>query len=63
MTLKADLNLLKTFVNQPYILAVFNDNTTKAILFFLNRLLCSTTKSLIRRDLTKKYNYITQFKF
>ena len=45
-TLKSDLILLNIFENQPYILAIFNDDMTKVIISNKNDL-------LLRRDLIK----------
>ena len=54
ITLKSDLILLNAFLNQTYILGVFNDETSKVILFWkINRYLHSTTQGSIHRDLTK----------
>ena len=54
--LKSDIILLNTFTNQAYILAVFNENASKVILFWkINRFLRSTTQGSIHRDLIKKW--------
>ena len=55
ITLKSDLNLVKTYCNQTYILAVFNGERSKVILFSkISRFLHSTTQGSIRTDLIKK---------
>ena len=51
---KSDLNLLNTFLNQTYILAVLNSERSKVILFSkINQFLRSMTQGSIRTDLIK----------
>ena len=51
--------MLNTFLNQTYILAAFNDEMSKKILFSkINKVLRSTTQGSIHRDLMKKYTFI-----
>ena len=54
------------FLNQTYVLPVFNDKESKVNLFWkINRFLRSRTSGLIHRDFIKKINniFITRFKF
>ena len=54
-TFQIGFYFVKHFLNQTYILAVFNHKMSKVILFWkLNRFLHSTTLGLIYRDLIKR---------
>ena len=65
ITLKSDIILLNTFLNQTYILAVFNEKASKVI-YLKNKSIFAfndTGLDTQRFDQTIYYNYITRFKF
>ena len=66
LTLKSDLNLFETFLNQTYILAVFIGERSKVILFYKNKSIFTfndTGLDTHRFGKKMNYNYTTRFKF